>query len=60
MAAHGEHKRVQVIIRRDQDRRLDRIAREGETRSRVVRDALDRYFSIVPDVEIPAGTHHRK
>jgi hypothetical protein len=42
-----------VVIRRDQHQRLERQTRDGKTRSEVVRDALDRYFSIVPDVEIP-------
>ena len=51
--------RAQVVIRRDQDKALDRAARDGENRSRVVREALDRYLNIVPDAEIPAKVHTR-
>jgi hypothetical protein len=47
-----------VVIRRDQHVRLDS---SGKSRSDVVREALDRYFSIVPDAEIPeAGTDPAK
>lgn len=52
--------RVQLVIRRDQDRKLDKLAeRSGKTRSEVVRDAIDRLLSPpIPDAEEASGTHH--
>lgn len=52
--------RVQLVIRRDQDKKLDTLAeRYGKTRSEVVRDAIDRLLSPpIPDAVTPPGTHH--
>lgn len=56
------HKLIGVVVREDQDRKLDHEARNaGKTRSEVIKDLLDRHFSIVPDIEIPTpGLNHRK
>lgn len=47
-------KPVLVVVRKDQDRTLTRVAlRYGKTRSEIVQDALDRLFTLVPDIETP-------
>jgi len=44
------HKQVCVVLRKDQDKKLDREARSvGKTRSAVLRDLLERHFTVVPD-----------
>lgn len=54
-------KPVLVVVRRDQDRTLDRIAKQaGKTRSSIVQDALDRLFTPIPDVENPRDIYDRK
>lgn len=53
-------KPVLVRVRYDQDEKLARVAREaGKTRSAVVRDALDRLFTPIPDAQLPDKTIYR-
>lgn len=54
---------IGVVVRQDQDRKLRYEAKSaGKTRSTVVQDAIDRYFSDVPDIidVSPPGLNQKK